>query len=320
MRELALWEYVLDQLQNAGEVGLLVVVESLGSSPGRLGFKMVVAKDGGMKGSIGGGIMEQKLVEYMRSSLIADFDVWEIRRQIHSKDAAKDQSGMICSGEQKVAILRLKADFIPEVLFILDSLREGRSCCIQITPRGFSAMAFNERVHATEFRQSFLSGWQYSEVIGIKDIAHVIGAGHVGLEMCRILSLLDFYVVNYDDRPGLNTMEANRFAHRKVVVPYSELGRYITASENAFVIVMTFGYRGDDQAIRAILGRKFKYLGMMGSETKVNKLLTDLRRDGYSEAEIKEIRTPVGLVAHCKTPAEIAVSVAAEMIAVRNGG
>ncbi len=160
----------------------------------------------------------------------------------------------------------------------------------------------------------------YTEVLGIKDIAHVIGAGHVGLEMCRILSLLDFYVVNYDDRTGLNTMEANEFAHRKVVIPYSELGRYITASESAFVIVMTFGYRGDDQAIRALIGRRFKYFGMMGSQAKVAKLLADLRTDGYSEAEIEEIRTPAGLVAHCKTPAEIAVSVAAEVIAVRNRG
>ncbi|MBL0018733.1 MAG: XdhC family protein [Bacteroidetes bacterium] len=320
MREFVLWEYVFDQLQNAGEVGLLVVVESTGSSPGRLGFKMVVAKDGGMKGSIGGGIMEQKLVEYMRSSLIADFDVWEVRRQIHSKDAARDQSGMICSGEQKLAILRLKADVIPEIMFIVDSLREGRSCCIQITDEGFSTLAYDANEHATGFKQSAERTWQYSEVLGIKDIAHVIGAGHVGLEMCRILSLLDFFVVNYDDRPGLNTMEANTFAHRKVVLPYPELGRYVAPSENAYVIVMTFGYRGDDQAIRALIGRKFKYFGMMGSEAKVTKLLADLRRDGYSEAEIQEIRTPAGLVAHCKTPAEIAVSVAAEMIAVRNGG
>ncbi|MBK9451901.1 MAG: XdhC family protein [Bacteroidetes bacterium] len=320
MRELVLWEYVFDQLQNAGEVGLLVVVESTGSSPGRLGFKMVVAKDGGMKGSIGGGIMEQKLVEYMRSSLIADFDVWEVRRQIHSKDAARDQSGMICSGEQKLAILRLKADVIPEIMFIVDCLREGRSCCIQITDEGFSTLAYDANEHATGFKQSSDETWQYTEVLGIKDIAHVIGAGHVGLEMCRILSLLDFFVVNYDDRQGLNTMEANTFAHRKVVSPYPELGRYVAPSENAYVIVMTFGYRGDDQAIRALIGRKFKYFGMMGSEAKVTKLLADLRRDGYLEAEIQEIRTPVGLVAHCKTPAEIAVSVAAEMIAVRNGG
>ncbi len=159
MRELALWEYVFDQLQNAGEVGLLVVVESNGSSPGRLGFKMVVAKDGGMKGSIGGGIMEQKLVEYMRSSLIADFDLWEVRRQIHSKEAAKDQSGMICSGEQKIAILRLKGNVIPEILFIVDSLREGRSCCIQITDEGFSALAYNSNELATGFKQSSDETW-----------------------------------------------------------------------------------------------------------------------------------------------------------------
>ncbi|HEX2899712.1 MAG TPA: XdhC family protein, partial [Bacteroidia bacterium] len=235
-------------------------------------------------------------------------------------DVAREQSGMICSGEQHLVVLRLKADVYPEILFIVDCLRNGQFCTIQVDRNGFNAIAYNQSSHETGFIRPSESEWQYTEVLGIKDIAHVIGAGHVGLEMCRILSLLDFHVVNYDDRDGLNTLESNTFAHRKIVTPYPELGRYVAGSENAYVIVMTFGYRGDDEAIRALIGRKFKYLGMMGSDTKVAKLLADLRRDGYSEEEINCIRTPAGLVAHCKTPAEIAVSVAAEMIALRNRG
>ena len=96
MSELKVWEFVLQELEREGQVGLMVVVQSEGSSPGRQGFKMAVANDGSMTGSIGGGIMEHKLVEYIRSKLSNQESFHEFRKQVHSKDAPRDQSGMIC--------------------------------------------------------------------------------------------------------------------------------------------------------------------------------------------------------------------------------
>ena len=138
--------------------------------------------------------------------------------------------------------------------------------------------------------------------------------------MCKILTGLDFFVSNYDDREGLNTFEANPFAHQKIVTDYAKLADFIPEGKNQFVIVMTFGYRGDDVAVRALLGKKFGYFGMMGSETKVSTLLDGLRKDGFSEDVIAQLKTPAGLVLHCETPAEIAVSIAAEMILAKNLG
>lgn len=338
MSELRIWEFLWQQLKTEGQVGLMVVVQSEGSSPGRKGFKMALAGDGSMIGSIGGGIMEHKLVEYVRDKLTEKEHLWELRKQVHSKDVARDQSGMICSGRQWIAIVRLDSAALETVNTIVESLRGGGKVEFNLTHSGLYAVAetaqniggstdvsgssgYSGSLGHPSLPDLFLDGeWAYSEVLGRKPVVHVIGGGHVGHAMCRVMSMLDFHVVNYDDRPGLNTMEANEFAHEKIVIPYPEVGTVIEGGESVYVIVMTFGYRGDDQAIRALLGKQFAYLGMMGSETKVAKLLHDLEKDGFPKDQVANIHTPAGLTLHCETPIEIAVSVAAEIIDVKNNG
>jgi xanthine dehydrogenase accessory factor len=317
MKELQLWKFILGCISAGEAVALLVVIDSEGSSPGRKGFKMA-ASSSEMIGSIGGGIMEHKLVEYVRDRLEKKLDLWEAKRQIHSKEAPENQSGMICSGAQTIALLKIDRTQQAPVESLILRLEAGEKVKLDIDSNGLTFSTFSNDKAQAESESLPNTFWHYQETLGARDIAHVIGAGHVGLEMCKALATLDFFVVNYDDRPDLNTMAANQWAHRKIITPYSEIRQYVPDGENVYVIVMTFGYRGDDEAIRALLGCKFKYLGMMGSEAKVLKLLSDLRRDGFLESDIQRIRTPAGLVPHCKTPAEIAVSIAAEIIATKN--
>src|SRR4051812_2385238 len=98
MTELPLWKFIAGRLQTSVPVMLLCVVESFGSSPGRRGFKMAVTADD-MIGSIGGGIMEHKFVELAKEKLKSPSFDTILKRQQHNKNAVKDQSGMICSGE-----------------------------------------------------------------------------------------------------------------------------------------------------------------------------------------------------------------------------
>ena len=316
MSELRFWEFVQAKLRSEKQVGLMVVVRSEGSSPGRKGFKMVVSGDGDMLGSIGGGIMEHKLVEYIRSKLGNREPFWELRKQVHSKDVPVDQSGMICSGTQWIAIVQLDEEKMDAVGEIVSRLQANDRINFNLNYSGLGINRWDPSHTTPEDSQE--AEWSYTEILGTRDIVHVIGGGHVGREMCRVMAMLNFHVVNYDDRPGLNTMQANEHADEKIVLPYPQVGDRISGGKSVYVIVMTFGYRGDDQAIRALLGKEFAYLGMMGSETKVAKLLDDLRKDGFPEEQIQAINTPAGLTLHCKTPIEIAISVAAEIIDVKN--
>ncbi len=317
MKDLAFWRFLQAQLKAGQPVGWLQVLEHEGSSPGRQGFRMAIASNGGTTGSVGGGIMEHKLVEVLRDHLKKREPFWEIKRQIHSKEVAKDQSGMICSGSQLLALMYLGSEALEKVEEVILYLEKGESVAINVNAQGWSLEPSDNLKTKITFTAS-KADWRYTEKLGPKAVAHVIGGGHVGLEMCKVLTGLDYFVCNYDDRPGLNTFEANPFAHKKIITDYADLSKYIPSGDDQFVIVMTFGYRGDDVAVRALLKKRFRYFGMMGSKTKVATLLEGLRKDGFEEADIAQIKTPAGVVLHCETPAEIAVSIAAEMIGARN--
>src|SRR5947207_565017 len=102
MKQIKIWKLINRNIEQNLPVMLLYVLESSGSSPGRQGFFMAVNANGEMEGSIGGGIMEHKFVEMAKEKVRVGNQESGVRRQIHDKSAVKDQSGMICSGEQTI--------------------------------------------------------------------------------------------------------------------------------------------------------------------------------------------------------------------------
>jgi xanthine dehydrogenase accessory factor len=81
---------------------------------------------------------------------------------------------------------------------------------------------------------------------------------------------------------------------------------------------MTFGYRTDDIALKALLGKEFKYIGLLGSKKKIEKMFEDYRKDKVKEEWLQPIHTPIGLPIKSQTPEEIAISIAAEIIRIKN--
>src|SRR6187431_1841766 len=106
-KQLSCWQFLLQQLRDEQPVMLMYVIESRGSSPGRQGFMMVVHEVGEMHGSLGGGIMEHKFVELAKTKLLhGTEDRTMLYNQKHDKLAGRNQSGMICSGEQTIFMYR----------------------------------------------------------------------------------------------------------------------------------------------------------------------------------------------------------------------
>ena len=297
---------------------LLYVMESKGSSPGRQGFFMAVNAAGKMQGSIGGGIMEHKFVEMAKAKLKANEDEVSVRKQIHDKTALKNQSGMICSGEQTVLIYKIHPNESLVISKIIDCLSQDKNGLLELSPTGLSFSRDNPKMQYQYIFQTE-DDWIYREKIGFINHLHVIGAGHCSLAFCKIMSMLNFYIHLYDDRPDLNTFQENNFARQKTILAnYSELENKITGNNESYVVVMTFGYRTDDVAVRALLGKPFKYFGVLGSKKKIERMFTDYVNEGISEAMLYKIHAPVGFPIQSQTPEEIAVSIAAEIISVKN--
>ena len=318
MRKLETWKMILQSLESEIPVVLLYVVESRGSSPGRQGFMMAVNANRKMSGSIGGGIMEHKWVEFARESFIANGKNAQLQKQVHDKSAVKDRSGMICSGEQTIFIYPVQSRDLPAVREMTNSLESLGNGILTLGPGGIS---FRDEIPSRPFFYEYRSDkdWVYREKTGHAHHLSIVGGGHCSLALSRLGRELDFYIRVYDDRPGLSTMEENSWAHeRKILGSYRELADQLPQVENHYVVIMTFGYRSDDAALRALKGMPFRYLGLLGSEKKISQMMATYREEGFPPGWLSSVHAPIGLNISSQTPEEIAVSIAAEIIRVKN--
>lgn len=297
---------------------LLYVLESKGSSPGRQGFMMAVNAENEMQGSIGGGIMEHKFVELAKEKLKAASTESIVRKQVHSKSAAANQSGMICSGEQTLFIYRVTKKDATAIAGIISCLKENRIGTLQLRPDG---IYFSDATTDNSFSFIYTNDkdWQYTERLGYKNHLYIIGGGHCALAFSRLMRTMDFYIHVFEDRNDLNTFVQNEAAHEKTVVnDYAELERYIPSGSNNYVVLMTFGYRTDAVALRAVINKELRYLGMLGSKAKIKELFAELKQEGIAAEKIDKVYAPIGIDIKSQTPEEIAVSIAAEIIKIKN--
>jgi xanthine dehydrogenase accessory factor len=324
-KQMTVWKFIAENLQNEIPIMLLYVLESKGSSPGRQGFFMAVNETKHMKGSIGGGIMEHKFIELAREKLKSsamnsknDDIQTELKKQIHNKSAGKNQSGMICSGEQTILIYLLHKNDQLQIDRLIRCLENNLNGTLVLSRQGIN---FIDQLPKKDFSFEMKSeqDWLYTEKIGFKNHLFVIGGGHCALAFSKLMSEMDFYIHLFDTRENLNTIQQNEFVHEMQILDrYEDIQSQITEGDHTYVVIMTFGYRTDDIVLRSVLHKNYKYLGLLGSKNKIQKMFDALRRDGVKKKLLKKIHAPIGLPIKSQTPEEIAVSIAAEIIGIKN--
>jgi len=146
----------------------------------------------------------------------------------------------------------------------------------------------------------------------------ILGAGYIAKPMAAIAAGCGFEVTVVDSRPEWATAE--RFPTSNVVVREPEdVARSLSSTESDFAVVVTHDHALDQILVQALLRRPLRFLGMIGSIPKQRKFALRLRSRGFSDAEIERLHTPLGLAIGAATPEEIAVSVVAQLVAVRRG-
>lgn len=321
-RDLPVWSLAAASLRAGTPVAVLCVLHSTGSSPGRQGFKMGVTATK-TAGSIGGGIMEHKFVELARQRLRTGEAAPLLRPQIHRRDAPADRSGMMCSGEQHVLLWPLTPADAASLAALENALRTGTPAYLTLSPAtGLQVQPAVPGAPADAADAGFYTyqpgpAWHYRERLGFRDQLTIVGGGHVSLALSQALAPLDFELTVLDDRPNLPTLAANDAAHHRRLVSYENVAAEIPPGPHRYVVVMTVGYRTDALVLRQLLGRPYRYLGVLGSAAKVAELRRGLTEAGFSAEAIARLHGPIGLPIHSQTPAEIAISIAAELIQVR---
>lgn len=290
-------------LQDEKRFVLMIVIANEGSSPGRKGFKMIVSKQQ-MYGTIGGGIMEHKLVEYAQIMLTKPSFNPFIKQQIHDKSATENQSGMICSGQQTIAFYDITSDSLPIINTIISE--------------GNVTICYSNLGISNEIKNKETLDWYFEEKNCLVQKVYIIGGGHIGLALSEVLSRLDFEIHILDHRENLNTMKSNVFAHYSKVIDFEKIDDYIPEGDTIYVVIMSFGYRTDAIIIRRLLAKKFRYIGMLGSKEKIATLFKNMIADGFDESLISKVHAPIGIDIKSETTPEIAISVAAQLINAKN--
>ena len=301
------WAFALEAIEAEKRIVLVIVVDHSGSVPGVTGTFVVVTPDG-QAGTIGGGAAEHTLVERARSH---DGPA-ELTEFVHTENG----DGTLCNGVQTFAIVPLGLHDAPAIREILATLREHDSGTLAVGPGGVS---FTRGGDGPRAFHTIESGWIFTDRIGLADTLTIVGGGHVALALSRIMATLPFRIVVLDNRDELETMAENGFAHEKRVIDYDRVAEYVPDGDRSWVVVMTFGHQHDRKVVENLLNHDVRYLGLMGSASKVKRLFADMEAKGANPEALSRVRAPIGMAIGSHTPEEIAISVAGEIIGIRNG-
>jgi len=314
MTESSFWKSVKNLAEAGKRAVLTVVFDAKESTPGKQGFKMIVDEDGGIKGSIGGGVMEHEVIKECLEILGRPAAENHFRRYNHYGDTP-DSTGMICCGSQVIGFAEIgKKDL--SVLTEVEEAAEKNSGGVATISR--TNFIFSKREKQAKKFNFDEEEWKYSEVVGLKERVYIFGGGHVGLSISRIMSLLDFRVTVIEKRREIFTLADNNFADEIINEDYVKYSDKIIEDEFSYVVIVTPSHSHDKEVLRAVIGKKVRYIGMMGSKAKVKTVIGELGGEGIPEELLSKVHSPIGLPINSRTPDEIAVSIAAEIINVKN--
>lgn len=318
MKDLKLWNFVLENIRRNKKVILTTVLESKGSSPGKAGFKIAVADDKTHVGTIGGGEMEFNLLNECNKLLDSKKKIYLHRKLHHSKKVKKLQSGLVCQGTQTNFTLSLDKKDYENVEFIIKSFEKKEPAILILSPDGLKIKKSFKNDEHINYNYKSESDWSYEENIGVKDTVYIIGGGHVGLALSNQMELLGFHIVVFDNRADVQTINENRSADEIIIASFNEVGCYIEEGEYSYAAIVTSALPTDKIALKQIINKKLKYIGLMGSEAKLKRIFDELEAEGIKKALLKKVNAPIGLKINSNTVEEIAVSIAAQIIKVKN--
>ncbi len=316
MKRTDLWNFIHKTISSDKKVVLLTVAESSNSSPGRHGFKMVVSEDAEQFGTIGGGIMEKDMFEYALDVLFGN-ETKRIKRLHHTDKTKYEKSGLICGGYQIIVFSVIDKSHINLIEEIISLSKEKQNGELVISP---TAIEYNkiDTMSPVSFEYKTDDDWEYRENIGLPLIAFIAGGGHVGLAVSRIMKSIGFYVIVFDHREDVFTIEQNEYADEIIITKYEEIGNYIIEGERSYIMIVTPMHAGDSATLKSVINKNVKYIGLMGSKRKIKSIFDTLRDDGVDEKLFERVHTPIGIEIEAESPEEIAISIAAEVIKKKN--
>ena len=334
----------LSLLENGEPFALVTLVARQGSTPRAAGAQMLVRRDGSIAGTIGGGLLEATMMREAARAIATG------RSQVSAVElTGQSVSGptMICGGRAAVlvasvpagagglrtllgAAAQARADGRAAWLYTFFAAEPGPTevsyCLLQdgaeplgeppCAPAELRALAGKIAVHGAA---ELPDGRSVSvEALPPSTTAVICGAGHVAQALAPAAAAVGFDVVVLDDRPEFANVERFPAASRVVLLEtFDDAFAALTITPRSFLVIVTRGHAHDFSVLEQALRTEAGYIGLMGSASKREKISRALTADGFSAADLERVFSPIGVAIAAETPAELAVSITAELIRVR---
>ena len=319
-----------EKLRSGEDLMLVTVVASSGATPRGAGARMLVGREGRIYGTIGGGAVEYRsehiAAEQLakRASLEHDFTL--------TKDDVQNL-GMICGGDVKVFFHYIPAGDANAIAVSDEAgarFERGDSFWLVSDLAHDGALSVADKASAPEWLLPHLSGHPqrvkdeehdiFAEQLNSSGRVYIFGGGHVAQALEPVLTNIGFRCVVMDDRPDFTRRELFPTAEEIKLIDFGNIAASVNITGEDYVCVMTRGHAFDTVVQSQILPLRPYYVGVIGSRAKAAGVRRQLIENyGVSEADCDIVTTPIGLDIGAETPAEIAISIAAQLIAVRAG-
>jgi xanthine dehydrogenase accessory factor len=251
-----IYQDILEAFDRYPRLAVATMIRANGSTPRKVGAKMLIFPDGNVRHSIGGGVFESLVIQDALQVLETGNPVL---KTYSFNQEGKYATGAVCGGLADVLI----------------------------------------------------------EMIKDSPTLFIVGGGHVGQALAKAASLLDFNITIIDDREEFVRPE-HAAEKIKVVQTLPDYSAMPDITENTYVCLVSKGYPSDEAALRHVIKSPAKYIGMIGSQKKIKAVYENLERDGFDPSLLKRVHAPIGIEIEADSPEEIAVSILAEIIRVKN--
>ncbi|MHC4457569.1 MAG: XdhC family protein [Planctomycetota bacterium] len=344
MNDPEIYKKAAQVLKKGENIALITVISTSGSTPGKVGYKMLVwGKKGEAIGTVGGGLTEAEMINTAKNILpktqnqVFRFDL----------DGTEYDGKPLCGGSIEFLIETFDKKGLPLFKKLSTAVENGgKGALISIispkeshdkffltnidgintaTDINFSseeiesirklvAKEQSAKITLADVREIFI------ETISEQPMVFIFGAGHLSYYISRYAKSLNFRVTVCDDRAEFANKERFPDADNIIVEGFKSVFDKIDIDHNSYIVIVTKGHKLDEIVLEKAVRTKAKYIGMIGSKRKTLTILKRLDERGIPEETLRRVYSPIGISIGAVTPEEIALSIVCELIKIRRLG
>lgn len=324
---------------------LISILKSSGSTPRTKGTTMLVSCNGENFGTIGGGLLEAKIVKYASEIVIKKQQICVMDINLSPEESGG--IGMVCGGYLSIILDPISTGKCIEVFFssCLDIIKQGHKCNFltlyrvdKQSKKASHYLVYDNKILSdsnTPNQKQINLIEQYNTQFPNVSIAnlnnimiacspiyipklYIIGAGHIAQPTAIMANIVGFSVIVMDDRQYFANLKRFPNVEAIKIVDFSNAFHDVHIESESFIVIITRGHIYDAIVLEQAILTNALYIGMIGSTKKRNSIFESLKKKGFKNRDIRRIHSPIGIDIGSETPEEIALSIVAEMVLVRS--